>query len=109
MRHLSVFENLIAGLDAALRTLMPPAQRISKRDTPGEELTVPTLTLKEQRHVAGLMRVNHAGEVCAQALYQGQASTAQLGDIKTQMAKAAAEEIDHLAWCEERLHELNSQ
>ncbi len=109
MRHLSVFENLITGVDTALRTLIPPAQRISKRSTPGAELAVPPLTLKEQRHVAGLMRVNHSGEVCAQALYQGQALTAQLGDVKTQMAKAAAEEIDHLAWCEERLHELNSQ
>lgn len=109
MRHLSVFENLLCGIDAALRTLVPPAQRISKRNTPGAELAIPALAVKEQRHVAGLMRVNHAGEVCAQALYQGQALTAQLGNIKTQMEQAAAEEIDHLAWCEERLHELNSQ
>lgn len=55
------------------------------------------------------MRVNHAGEVCAQALYQGQALTAQLTHIKKQMSDAAAEEIDHLAWCEERLTELGSK
>jgi ubiquinone biosynthesis monooxygenase Coq7 len=109
MRNLSVFENLICGIDAALRTLIPPAQRISKRDTPGKEFAVPLLNSKEQRYVAGLMRVNHAGEVCAQALYQGQALTAQLESVKTQMVKAAAEEIDHLAWCEGRLYELNSQ
>lgn len=55
------------------------------------------------------MRVNHSGEVCAQALYQGQALTAQLTHIKKQMCDAAAEEIDHLAWCEERLAELDSK
>lgn len=55
------------------------------------------------------MRVNHAGEVCAQALYQGQALTARLTHVKEQMAQAAAEEVDHLAWCEERLRQLNSQ
>jgi len=55
------------------------------------------------------MRVNHAGEVCAQALYQGQALTAKLPEVRAEMAQAAAEEIDHLAWCEQRLKELDSQ
>lgn len=55
------------------------------------------------------MRVNHAGEVCAQALYRGQALTAKLVEVRAQMAEAAAEEIDHLAWCEERLRELDSR
>ena len=55
------------------------------------------------------MRVNHSGEVCAQALYQGQALTAQLSQVKEQMTQAAAEEIEHLAWCEKRLAELDSK
>ncbi len=56
-----------------------------------------------------LMRVNHSGEVCAQALYQGQALTAKLPEVGQQMAEAAAEEIDHLAWCEERINELDGK
>lgn len=67
------------------------------------------MTLEEKKHVTGLMRVNHAGEVCAQALYQGQALTAHLQHVKMQMSEAAAEEVDHLAWCEQRLTELESQ
>src|SRR5690606_30814756 len=62
----------------------------------------------EKQHIAGLMRVNHAGEVCAQALYQGQALTAKLDKVKEKMQQAAEEEIDHLIWCEQRLKELNS-
>lgn len=64
---------------------------------------------KSQRHVASLMRVNHTGEVCAQALYQGQALTAKLPTVRDDMREAAAEEIDHLVWCEERLRQLNSR
>ena len=67
-----------------------------------------TLTDKERRHITGCMRVNHAGEVSAQALYQGQALTAQLPNIREQMHAAALEEVDHLAWCEKRLQELGS-
>ena len=63
----------------------------------------------ERRLISGLLRVNHAGEVCAQALYQGQALTAQLTSTKAQMHAAAQEELDHLAWCEQRLRELNAQ
>jgi ubiquinone biosynthesis monooxygenase Coq7 len=60
------------------------------------------------RHVAGLMRINHTGEVCAQALYQGQALTAKLPDVRAAMEHAADEEIDHLAWCEQRIRQLGS-
>ncbi len=59
--------------------------------------------------MAGLMRVNHTGEVCAQALYQGQALTAKLPTVREEMQQAAAEEVDHLVWCEERLRELDSK
>ena len=63
----------------------------------------------ERRHVAGLMRVNHAGEVAAQGLYQGQAATARLDSVRAAMESAAEEENDHLAWCEQRLTELGSR
>ena len=63
----------------------------------------------EKQHAAGLMRINHTGEVCAQALYQGQATTALLGEVRESMEQAAEEEIDHLAWCEQRLAELDSR
>lgn len=109
MRSLSLFENIICEIDTALRTLAPPSQRVVQRQSPAEGLHESPLSSQEKRHIAGLMRVNHAGEVCAQALYQGQALTAQLARVKAQMDEAAAEEIDHLAWCEQRLLELGSQ
>jgi ubiquinone biosynthesis monooxygenase Coq7 len=68
-----------------------------------------TLSDDERKHAAGLMRVNHSGEVCAQALYQGQALTAKLPKVRLEMEQAAAEEVDHLAWCQERLDSLDSQ
>lgn len=109
MRQLTPLDNLLCCADSALRTLFPPQQRPYQRETPAAGLPEPILNSQEKRHVAGLMRVNHAGEVCAQALLQGQAQTARLPEIKAKMAKAADEEVDHLAWCEQRLTELNSQ
>lgn len=109
MFPMNTLDTLIAEVDNALRTLFPPAQRISARPSPAEKLPNTDLSIKEKKHIAGLMRVNHAGEVCAQALYQGQALTAQLTHIKQQMSDAAAEETDHLAWCERRLAELDSK
>ena len=110
MRQLSLLDKLLCEIDTALRTLVVPEHRCSNRDNPGQGIiNEQSLSLKEKRHVAGLMRVNHAGEVAAQALYQGQALTAKLTAVKTQMTEAAAEEVDHLAWCEQRLQELNSQ
>lgn len=98
---------LIQAIDTSLRTLFPPKRRRAQRPCPGNEHDKPQLSQKERRHVAGLMRVNHSGEVCAQALYQGQAITARLEDTKEKMAQAAAEEVDHLSWCEQRLDELD--
>jgi ubiquinone biosynthesis monooxygenase Coq7 len=109
MRNFSVVETLICEIDSALRTLAPPGKRPSQRVSPSQNLEESRLNSEERRHVAGLMRVNHSGEVCAQALYQGQGLTAQLAEVKVQMDEAAAEEIDHLAWCEQRLLELGSQ
>lgn len=109
MRKTSFIDTLIGELDIALRTINPPQQRSAMRPSPACSHDDIALTQHEKNHCAGLMRVNHAGEVCAQALYQGQALTAQLTHIKQQMTDAALEETDHLAWCEQRLHELNSK
>ncbi len=109
MRTSNFLDTLINEVDSALRTLNPPSKRAATRVSPALLISDSTLSSREKKHIAGLMRVNHAGEVCAQALYQGQALTAQLGHIKKQMSEAAAEEIDHLAWCEERLNELGSK
>jgi 3-demethoxyubiquinol 3-hydroxylase len=109
MRNLNFLDHLLNNIDLAIRTLVPPENRASKRPFPGEQLVEQPLSIAQKQHVAGLMRVNHAGEVCAQGLYQGQALTAQLATIKKQMANAAEEENDHLAWCEQRLRDLGSQ
>jgi ubiquinone biosynthesis monooxygenase Coq7 len=109
LRQLTWIDKIIGEVDNALRTLTTPKQRASDRPNPAKKIKAAPLSISEKRHVAGLMRVNHAGEVSAQALYQGQALTAKLTHVKAQMAQAAIEEIDHLAWCEERLHELDSK
>ncbi|MCL0149254.1 demethoxyubiquinone hydroxylase family protein, partial [Klebsiella pneumoniae] len=78
------------------------------RANPAQTHETPPLDNKQQQLIAGLMRVNHTGEVCAQALYHGQALTAKLPTVREEMQRAALEEQDHLAWCEDRLKELNS-
>jgi ubiquinone biosynthesis monooxygenase Coq7 len=106
-RQLTPLDHLLTQADQALRTMFggpPPASR----ENPAAD-TESELTDAERDHIAGLMRVNHAGEIAAQALYQGQALTARLDDVREAMDKAAEEENDHLAWCEERLRELNHQ
>lgn len=107
MRHYSLFDRLITEADKALRTIAPGAMQ-GQRPSPAQPLTETALNEEERRHVAGLMRINHAGEVCAQALYQGQALTARLPDVRADMEQAAREEEDHLAWCEQRVSELGS-
>jgi len=109
MRHLNLVDKFLCELDTALRTLAVPTNRKSLRPYPGDAEKEPKLSEAEKKHVSGLMRVNHSGEVAAQALYQGQALTAKLTNIKEQMTDAANEEVEHLAWCEERLRELDSK
>lgn len=105
---LNFVDQLICGFDRSLRTLTSGTQVKSRpRPEPGEALG--NLEASEKKHAAGLMRVNHSGEVCAQALYQGQALTAKLPEVRTEMESAADEEIDHLAWCEQRLNELDAK
>ena len=106
-RRLSPLDQLIGRADDLLRSFTDPAPD-SERASPAADHPEAELDAAERRHAAGLMRVNHTGEVCAQALYRGQALTAELPDVREQMEHAAQEEVDHLAWCEERLAELDS-
>lgn len=107
MRQLSLIDKFIIRTDRALRTIAATEQH-AERPSPAAPLAEAELSAEEKRHAAGLMRVNHSGEVCAQALYQGQALTAKLPDIRAEMEHAAAEEIDHLVWCQQRLDALDS-
>jgi len=104
-RQLTPLDRLLASANNALRTVAAPAGR-SARANPAQHIIDAELSDSQKRHAAGLMRVNHAGEVAAQALYQGHAAVARDKDIEEQMQHAANEEFDHLAWCEQRINEL---
>jgi ubiquinone biosynthesis monooxygenase Coq7 len=107
-RHLTRLDRLLAGANNALRTIAAPAGRPS-RPNPAADLAESDLDKAQKSHAAGLMRVNHAGEVAAQGLYQGHAAVARDPSIEEQMQHAAEEEFDHLAWCEQRLAELDEK
>ncbi|MET1077208.1 MAG: 2-polyprenyl-3-methyl-6-methoxy-1,4-benzoquinone monooxygenase [Pseudomonas sp.] len=106
-RHYSPVDRLLLQADAALRTLLPFSGQ-PYRPSPAHLRPEAQLSADDTRHIAGLMRINHTGEVCAQALYQGQALTAKLPHVRAAMEHAADEEIDHLAWCEQRIQQLGS-
>lgn len=97
-------DTLIAEFDRALRTVFAPAR--SGRPVPGAELPDTLLDSTQRRHAAGLMRVNHCGEICAQALYQGQALTSRDPGVREALRGAANDETEHLAWTEQRIAEL---
>jgi ubiquinone biosynthesis monooxygenase Coq7 len=105
MPSTDVLDSLLTVADETLRTLFAPAR--SERTL----TLVPDsgMTEAEKRHAAGLMRVNHAGEIAAQGLYRGQAALSRSTGTREFMQRAAGEEGDHLAWCEERLRELNAR
>lgn len=105
-RQLTAIDKLLLQADRALSTLA--GGTATARPTPATPANERPLSEDERSHAAGLMRVNHTGEVCAQALYQGQALTAKLDTVREEMEQAAQEESDHLAWCEERVKQLNS-
>jgi ubiquinone biosynthesis monooxygenase Coq7 len=107
-RALSPLDRLLTGINNAMTTVARPASR-STRANPAGNLPDPSLTSEEKSHAAGLMRVNHAGEVAAQGLYQGHAAASRDPSIEQQMRHAAEEELDHLGWCEQRLDELGSR
>jgi ubiquinone biosynthesis monooxygenase Coq7 len=97
-------DDLVVGFDRALRTLSGLAT--TSRPVPGANITEAALAADERRHAAGLMRVNHTGEICAQALYAAQALVARDPAIRKELARAAREEEEHLAWTQQRLAEL---
>lgn len=107
-RRLSLLDKLLTEADTVVKTITNRGNRAA-RPSPAEGHSEGELTSAERRHAAGLMRVNHTGEVCAQALYQGQALTARLPTVRQEMEQAAREEVDHLVWCEARLRELDSR
>jgi ubiquinone biosynthesis monooxygenase Coq7 len=100
-------DQLIIEFDRALRTVFASAR--SRRPTPGEELPDGPLTEEEKARACGLMRVNHVGEICAQALYQGQALTSRDPEVRDALKGAAEEETEHLAWTEQRIGELGGR
>lgn len=102
-----MLEQIIIQFDKALRTVFAPAQTV--RPTPGADLPETELTEQEKREAAALMRVNHVGEVCAQALYQGQALTSRNAAVRGALERAAKEETEHLAWTEQRINELGGR
>lgn len=106
-RNYSKVDQLVECADNALLTLF--AQPQGSRPSPSKGLQEPKLNELERKQSASLMRVNHTGEVCAQALYQGQALTAKLPKVREEMEVAAKEEVDHLNWCNERLKQLESR
>lgn len=104
---MSLLDPLILQVDQALRTLFAKAP--TARPMPSENAPEGEMTEAERRHAAALMRVNHVGEVCAQALYAGQAFTAQEGAVREALQQAAWEETEHLNWTERRIEELGGR
>jgi 3-demethoxyubiquinol 3-hydroxylase len=107
IRDITGLDRLIAHFDQALRTVVGVHQ--AHRPYPAEDVDESISGAADRRHVAGLMRVNHAGEVAAQALYSGQALTARGAATQNSMTQAAQEESDHLAWCAKRIDELGGR
>lgn len=99
-------DRFIVEFDKGLRTLFAPAQTV--RPLPGRELMETPLSAADKKLSGALMRVNHSGEICAQALYQGQALTAREPAIQQALQQAAWEETEHLNWCEQRIRDLGS-
>lgn len=100
-------DTLIVEFDKGLRTLFSRAQSV--RPFPDDGMQEAALNENEKKRAAALMRVNHSGEICAQALYQGQALTARDPDIQHKLLQAAQEETEHLAWTSKRVHELGGR
>ncbi|MEK9654963.1 MAG: 2-polyprenyl-3-methyl-6-methoxy-1,4-benzoquinone monooxygenase [Halieaceae bacterium] len=110
-RDLSGVDRLLSSVESRLRELTAPSSlstRGASRPSPAAGHKEPAMSAQEREHAGGLMRVNHTGEVCAQALYQGQALMARSEQTREKLISAAQEEADHLAWCEARLNELET-
>ena len=111
MRESHLLDPVLGSLDRALRAVFAPPLATRPMPRPKGDATLPEAPLSdaERRDAAGLMRVNHAGEVAAQALYHGQAAFASRPEVRDWLLQAAREEADHLAWCDRRLRELGSR
>ncbi|NOT16395.1 MAG: 2-polyprenyl-3-methyl-6-methoxy-1,4-benzoquinone monooxygenase [Methylotenera sp.] len=107
MSNLFNVDRLIAEFDVGLRTLLAKAH--SQRPYPDAQTPEVSLSEEEKKHISALMRINHTGEVCAQALYSGQSLTARDAATSSTMQQAAREETEHLAWCENRIHALGGR
>jgi len=107
--ELEGIDHVIAGLDIALRSVFATPKAYRKSPAIENKISEQDLSETERKKSIELMRINHVGEVCAQALYQGQALTARSEDVKNKMQEAATEEVDHLSWCDERINELGGR
>ncbi len=106
-RQIGPIDTVLLKFDRLLKSAVGP--HVASRAYPAADQPETVTDPAARRRVAGLMRVNHAGEICAQALYHGQAVTAKLPDVRAAMTQAATEEVDHLAWCAQRLEELGAR
>ena len=107
MRNYSPLDKLFINLDTALRTVAGKPV-VTERPNPAKGIEEAPLSASERELAGRLMRINHAGEVSAQGLYQGQALTAKLPEVRSKMERAALEENDHLEWCERRCKEMGT-
>ncbi len=103
-RHYTLLDKMICQLDDFLTVIFTDLN--PGRENPAKNLAEPTLTPSEKKQSEGMMRINHVGEICAQALYQGQAVVAKSSTTRESLKNASIEEVDHLAWTHERLKEL---
>ncbi|MGH6612016.1 MAG: 2-polyprenyl-3-methyl-6-methoxy-1,4-benzoquinone monooxygenase [Burkholderiaceae bacterium] len=109
MNPLSPFDQLLAAADRALRTLAAEPQASRKSPASSVDMSAASLSERERREAAALMRVNHVGEVCAQALYDAQSMAARSPQLRDAFQKAAQEETDHLAWTRQRIDQLGGR
>jgi ubiquinone biosynthesis monooxygenase Coq7 len=107
VRHFSRLDRVLSGIEHAMEAVAGKPEAV--RPSPGQGAPEAEMDDVQRREAAGLMRINHTGEVCAQALYMGQAALARDGDTRAHLLHAASEETDHLAWCSERLTQLDSR
>jgi len=107
VRSLNRLDRLLSGLERAMEAVAGSPEPVQR--SPGDAVPDAPMDDAERRHAAGLMRINHVGEVCAQALYVGQAALARTEETHRHLMHAAQEETDHLAWCAERLKQLDSR
>lgn len=107
-RPLSPLDRVLVEIERALGSTLDP-RPLAQRPSPATGIEEAELSDEERRHAGGLMRINHVGEVCAQALYSGQAAVARSEQLRNRLLEAAAEETDHLSWCGDRLDELGDR